>query len=145
MKRFVQTRPATWLRPLPLTLLLGYAVTTSWGQSLPTARLSLPLSNNVLLGRDPMTGSWLKPAPADRIVTGAITDAATNGPLPGVNVLIKGTGTGTTTDANGQFRLNVPDDRNTLVFSYIGFVTQEVNITGRQYHRYHDCRRPVAQ
>ncbi len=65
----------------------------------------------------------------DRAVGGQVTDNGT--PLPGVNVLVKGTGIGTSTDANGNFKLNVPDTRNVLVFSYIGYVTQEENITGR--------------
>ena len=65
----------------------------------------------------------------DRAVSGQVTDNGT--PLPGVNVLVKGTGIGTSTDANGNFKLNVPDTRNVLVFSYIGYVTQEENITGR--------------
>jgi TonB-dependent starch-binding outer membrane protein SusC len=65
----------------------------------------------------------------ERVVTGQVTDAGN--PLPGVNVLVKGTGIGTSTDANGNFRLNVPDTRNVLVFSYIGYMTQEINITGR--------------
>ncbi|MBO0939797.1 TonB-dependent receptor [Fibrella sp. HMF5335] len=64
----------------------------------------------------------------DRLVTGEVRDAGN--PLPGVNVLVKGTGIGTTTDANGKFKLNVPDTRNVLVFSYIGYLTQEVTITG---------------
>lgn len=132
MKRFLPTRPSVWLQPLSLTLLIGCVATIGRGQSLAAVQTGRPPSfNNPVPPRSLAISPGLKSAPADRTVTGAITDAATNGPLPGVNVLIKGTGTGTTTDANGQFRLNVPDDRNTLVFSYIGFVTQEVNITGR--------------
>lgn len=46
--------------------------------------------------------------------------------LPGVNVLVKGTSTGTVTDINGNYRLSVPDEEATLVFSYVGFVTEEV-------------------
>lgn len=48
--------------------------------------------------------------------------------MPGVNVLIKGTSTGTATDVNGQYRLNVSGDQGTLVASFIGYVTKEISI-----------------
>ena len=65
-------------------------------------------------------------------VTGKIT--GDNGdPLPGVSIGLKGTTLGTVTDADGNFNLNVPDgqENGTLVVSYIGFVTQEVQIANR--------------
>lgn len=52
-------------------------------------------------------------------------------PVPGVNVLIKGTTKGTTTDAEGSYSVSVPSGTQTLVFSFIGFVTQEINVAGR--------------
>src|SRR5688572_9777716 len=55
-------------------------------------------------------------------VTGKVTDDA-NQPLPGVNILLKGTTTGTTSDANGDFALTVPDENGVLVFSFIGYTT----------------------
>ncbi|GAB4029902.1 TonB-dependent receptor [Spirosoma gilvum] len=64
-------------------------------------------------------------------VSGRVTDATTNGGLPGVNVLVKGTQQGTTTNANGQYSLTVPSGTATLTFSYIGFVPQEVAIANR--------------
>jgi TonB-linked SusC/RagA family outer membrane protein len=51
--------------------------------------------------------------------------------VPGVNVLLKGTTTGTTTDGNGAWSLNLPDGTGTLIFSYIGYVTEEVPVNGR--------------
>ncbi len=66
-----------------------------------------------------------------RDVSGKVVDGDTNDPLPGVNVLAKGTSVGTVTDVDGNYRLSVPDDINTLVFSSIGFTTEEVNINGR--------------
>ncbi|MCJ8167305.1 TonB-dependent receptor [Pontibacter sp. E15-1] len=53
-------------------------------------------------------------------------------PLIGVTVVYKGTTTGTTSDMNGAFRLPVPDANGTLVFSYIGYATQEVPIQGKE-------------
>ncbi len=66
---------------------------------------------------------------AQRTVSGTITDDNRE-PLPGVNVVIKGTTTGVTTDLDGNYRLSV-DDGATLVFSYVGFETQEVQIGSR--------------
>lgn len=60
-------------------------------------------------------------------VTGTVSDAS--GPLPGVNVLLKGTSTGTVTDFDGNFQINA-NNGDTLVFSFIGYATQEVVVSG---------------
>ena len=64
-------------------------------------------------------------------VTGRITDGDANNPLPGASIVIKGTSVGTTTDANGEYSIAVQDQSTTLVFSFIGYATQEVQINGR--------------
>src|SRR5699024_5473602 len=51
--------------------------------------------------------------------------------LPGVNILVKGTNAGTSTDSEGNFELKVESLQDTLVFSYIGYETKTVPITGR--------------
>ena len=51
--------------------------------------------------------------------------------MPGVNILEKGTTNGTTTDADGRFSLNVEGDNSVLVFSFIGYETQEVAVGSR--------------
>lgn len=61
-----------------------------------------------------------------KTVTGTVSDN-TNQPLPGVNVIVKGTPTGTQTDFDGNFSINVSQGQ-TLVFSYLGFQTLEVAI-----------------
>lgn len=61
------------------------------------------------------------------VINGKVTDE-NNAPLPGVNVLVKGTTNGTTTDASGGFNLNVPDQNAVLVFSYIGYTSEEVAV-----------------
>lgn len=59
------------------------------------------------------------------VATGKVIDS--NGePIPGVNVVIRGTSTGTVTDVNGKYSINVPNRDAVLVFSFIGFVTQEI-------------------
>ncbi|MGY5846595.1 SusC/RagA family TonB-linked outer membrane protein [Salegentibacter sp. HM20] len=62
-------------------------------------------------------------------ITGNVTDG--NMPLPGVSVIEKGTSNGVVTDFDGNFSINVENPNGTLVFSYIGFTTQEVAIDGR--------------
>ena len=64
------------------------------------------------------------------VVKGIVTDV-TGETLPGVSVKIKGTNIGTTTDLDGRYTINAPEDNSILVFTYIGYVTQEVIISGR--------------
>jgi TonB-linked SusC/RagA family outer membrane protein len=65
-------------------------------------------------------------------VTGRVTDES-NSPLPGVNVVLKGTTNGTATDVDGVYTLSIPDEESdgTLVFSFIGYMTLEEPINGR--------------
>jgi len=63
-------------------------------------------------------------------VTGRITSQENNSALPGVNVVVKGTTTGTTTGADGSYSISAPSG-STLVFSFIGFLSEEVNIGNR--------------
>ncbi|MGD1893230.1 MAG: SusC/RagA family TonB-linked outer membrane protein [Cyclobacteriaceae bacterium] len=64
-------------------------------------------------------------------ISGQVTDLSTNEPLPGVNILAKGTATGTVSDVEGNYRLTVADEVTTLVFSSIGYETVEEEINGR--------------
>lgn len=59
-------------------------------------------------------------------VTGKVTSSANNEPLPGVNVIIKGTSQGTVTNVNGNYQIEAPSRETVLVFSSIGFETREV-------------------
>ncbi|RYE26900.1 MAG: SusC/RagA family TonB-linked outer membrane protein [Sphingobacteriaceae bacterium] len=63
-------------------------------------------------------------------INGKVTDE-TNQPLIGVSVRVKGTNTGTQTDLDGNYSITVPNDNAILVFTYIGFITQEVVVSGR--------------
>lgn len=65
----------------------------------------------------------------DTQVTGKVTDQD-GAALPGVNILIKGSTSGTTTDVDGKYALQVPEG-GALVFSFIGYTTQEIEIGGR--------------
>ncbi len=67
----------------------------------------------------------------DRTVSGTVSDAETGETLPGVNVLLKGTGTGVNTDLDGNYKISVPSDGGTLVFSFIGMQKIEVKVGNR--------------
>ena len=67
----------------------------------------------------------------DRVVSGRVTSQEDASALPGVNVVLKGTSNGTVTDQDGNFKLNVPTEGSSLLFSFIGFETSEVAITNR--------------
>lgn len=92
----------------------------------------------ILMANDPLTNAL----PADAFlgeaavdipaaeVTGTVRSEAGES-MPGVNVLEKGTANGTTTDADGRYTLSVVNEGAVLVFSFIGFATQEVSLSGR--------------
>lgn len=63
-------------------------------------------------------------------VSGNVTDATYGGPVAGANVVIKGTSTGTTTDFDGNYEINISSFPATLVFSSLGYETQEIRVTG---------------
>lgn len=63
----------------------------------------------------------------ERVISGKVTNSADNSVLPGVSIVVKGTTKGTTTDGNGEFKVAVPNNA-TLIFSYIGYVRQEVKV-----------------
>ncbi|MCC3160422.1 TonB-dependent receptor [Hymenobacter sp. 15J16-1T3B] len=63
-------------------------------------------------------------------VTGTVRDAK-GSPIPGASVVLKGTTTGTSTDAQGVFRINLPTGNETLVISSVGFTKQEIAVGGR--------------
>ncbi len=76
--------------------------------------------------------AWNGPLHAQtRTLTGRVTDAQEGLGIPGVNVLIKGTTNGTTTDSEGEYRLNVPAGVTTLVISSVGYKATEVAIGNR--------------
>lgn len=65
-----------------------------------------------------------------KTITGKVTDD-TKAPLPGVSVVIEGTTQGTITDVNGGYSVAVPDDSKVLVYSFIGFESQKVEVAGK--------------
>ena len=78
--------------------------------------LAIPSGNNIAL--------------ADIPISGVVRDDKGE-TLPGVNIVLKGTTTGTVTDNDGSYSINVPNEDDILVFSSIGYTTQEVPVNGR--------------
>lgn len=73
-------------------------------------------------------------APSDQgvqVVSGIVTDAESGESLPGVNIAIKGTTQGTSTDGDGRYELEVSTLQDTLIFSFVGYAIQEIPVNGR--------------
>jgi len=64
----------------------------------------------------------------ERKVSGTVTGADDNAPMPGVNVVVQGKTTGTITDGNGNFTISVPGNDAVLVFSFIGYNSQNITV-----------------
>ena len=73
-----------------------------------------------------LSESWAQ----ERNITGKVTSIDDGSPVPGMNVIVKGTATGTITDADGVYTLTVGND-TTLIFSFIGYVSQEIAVGNR--------------
>ncbi|GAB3657237.1 TonB-dependent receptor [Echinicola sediminis] len=67
----------------------------------------------------------------ETVVTGLVVSSDNGEPLPLVNVLVKGTSVGAVTDFDGHYSITAPDPNSTLVFSYIGYASQEVPLSGK--------------
>lgn len=91
-----------------------------------TVALLLPVTGNAA-----PKGSEMLTPPQDIIVNGKVSDKKGEG-IPGVNVLVKGTTTGTVTDTEGRYSLQVGNQNAILVFSSIGFGKQEITVGNRQ-------------
>jgi TonB-linked SusC/RagA family outer membrane protein len=103
---------------------------------LPPLQVSFSVSGDqIILARTPESPVGLQEeeyieaiiAPEDRTISGKVTDEKGEA-LPGVSVLVKGTSRGSATDASGTYKLTIPDGPQTLVFSFVGFATQEASV-----------------
>ncbi len=117
MKPFLPSRVSfSRLLSVPGTLLLLASLSTSGTYASTPTGLSSPKYKPV--------------NKADRTLSGRVTDEKNEG-LPGVSVILKGTQRGTVTDVNGQYKLEVPDGSSTLVFSFVGYLTKEVQVSNQ--------------
>ena len=93
------------------------------------------LDRKILLTTDPLENS-LKTIEASKevqqiFVSGVVIDAITAQPMPGVNILVKGTLVGAQTDVDGKFKLPLPTTNSVISFSFIGYNTQEITYAGQ--------------
>ncbi|MEM8585283.1 MAG: SusC/RagA family TonB-linked outer membrane protein [Bacteroidota bacterium] len=68
---------------------------------------------------------------AQSSITGTVTDAESGDPLIGASILVLGTSTGTVTDFDGNYTLNVPANAEALIFSYTGYSAQTIELSGQ--------------
>jgi len=94
------------------------------GQIILKKRKAGKFSSEDLPGSD-MSVRWI-----ERSISGRVTEKSGE-PLPGVSVLLKGTQRGTVTDIDGRFQLDIPNDDAVLVFSFVGYKTEEVVVGNR--------------
>lgn len=67
----------------------------------------------------------------ERVVTGKVTSQEDGSPIPGANVLVKGSSSGTATDADGNYSISITGDNTVLVFSFLGYQSAEVQVGSR--------------
>jgi len=92
-------------------------------------------SNNYYHSSDVPDLSWeeyMEDNEFNMIIKGRVISGEDGQPMPGVSILLKGTTNGTNSDTNGDFNLGIPDEGGVLVFSFIGFSSQEVSVTASQ-------------
>ncbi len=69
---------------------------------------------------------------AQQTVSGTVTESSNGMPIPGVNIIVKGTSNGTITDFDGNYTLNNVENENVLVYSFLGFATKEITFNGQK-------------
>lgn len=133
--RFVYRRGD--LEPLPVKSINSMSLTVEQALNLLLSNTGLSykqVNNNVLIISDEEQLSTnrenVRSSEKDVPVRGKVTDVSGES-LPGVSVRVKGANIGTTTDLDGNFSLNIPENNPTLVFTYVGFVTLEVPVNGQ--------------
>lgn len=97
------------------------------------ARLKFQVIDYTITAAPDLTPVVKATAPAKEVrttvtVSGTVTDAVDNARLPGVNILVKGSTLGTSTDGNGNYTIEAPSDNSVLIFSFIGYQTREIAI-----------------
>ncbi len=90
------------------------------------------VGGQIMLQKEPETPLQGRPEKeesivADKVISGKITDSKGGG-LPGVTVVLKGSQQGTISDSEGSFSINVPDENAVLIFSFVGYMSQEVTV-----------------
>lgn len=125
----------------PIGITYKASITQQSGEDWENVKLAVSSANPSSGGSRPTIAPWFlgfnnymrrpdSEIPWDNTVRGRVLDDEGN-PVPGVNVIMRGTSNGTVTDANGEYSMVVPNEHATLVFSFIGYSSQEVYVDGR--------------
>ena len=136
--RYKLVKQGTWVvlarKPIPAT-------SDRSGETAPFPANTTPgpsqAENSLLhVGQSASTTTSVAAAPEDITIGGVVRASDNSEPLPGVSVVVKGTNRGTTTDASGRYRITIPElaggpASSTLVFSYVGYVSQDVLVTNQ--------------
>ncbi len=111
----------------------GVTITAAMKECLAGKPLKYSIEDNsVIVSYDPQKVSLAGEKEITSTVTGRVISEATKLPLVGATVVWKGTNTGTITDATGTFNINRIKDLDTLLVSYVGYVTKEINVGNRE-------------
>ncbi len=86
------------------------------------------MKKRILLGLGLIFCCFWSASAQQKTIRGKVVSAEDNAPLPGVSVIVKGATTGTATDAQGSYQLNLPETAKILVFSFVGYASQDVSI-----------------
>jgi hypothetical protein len=89
------------------------------------------MRKNLLLSLLLVCSTWVFSYAQDRKVTGKVTATEDGSGLPGVSVVVKGSTSGTNTDSDGNYSINLPTGNVSLVFSFVGTLTQEIQVGNR--------------
>ncbi len=111
----------TWKKAAAILLLLS-STNFIGVDSTNSAQAARPIIKTEYRSGIPVSATLLQ---EKRTVEGRVTEEYSEEPLPGVNVLIKGTTTGTVTDIDGKFSIDVSTPDDILVFTYVGYISQE--------------------
>lgn len=129
--RYRQVKPGTWIiltpKPVPVAGDSRFPATTATDQPLSEREILHSATTSSATGQ-------VSSASEDSPVSGTVRATDNGEPLPGVSVVVKGTGRGTTTDASGRYQLSIPEQvagPAILVFSFVGYLAQEVAIGNR--------------
>ncbi|WPP48973.1 mucoidy inhibitor MuiA family protein [Catalinimonas niigatensis] len=132
----------------PVELMYKAKIQQSTGEDWNDVKLAFSNANPTASGEMPALNPWYldfntpypqnlqslytRANPNVRQVSGRVTEGDMGDVLPGVNVIIKGTSIGTVTDMNGEYNISIPQGANSLVFSFIGYMSQEVPIANER-------------
>lgn len=93
--------------------------------------MTIPLLRSTVITLGMLLFGFASVGLAQNTVSGVVTDAESGETLPGVNILVEGTSEGTSTNAEGEYTINIPDGGEQLVFTFVGYDEQRVDINGR--------------